>query len=261
VIGRARPHRPFVSTVAVVLALACVAIRLPTPPALAATGSRLPSLPSVARVRVDAGRDRVLILQEVLLPRGEWKGGDLDLYVAFGAPGAPEAFEARLLSVPDGALEPVEGDGGEAVALDRASRRPPTAALLLGRPQMAGSVLHIKEASFRRALAPGNMAAIRLRSLIASPSAGPDGAREVLVRLGIEGGPPLTLGRLQLVSLESRPWISRVDARLCGQEADPYPLAIAVTPPTPPAGPPGPIAPVLAVRHATDDLCVRYWAP
>lgn len=222
----------------------------------------LPLLPSVARVRIEAAKDHVLVVQDVDLPRGDWRAGDLDLYVAFGAPGAPQAFEARLLAVPDGALEPSESEAGELLPIDRAPRRPHNAQLLLGRPQMAGAVLHVKEHSFRRAIAPGNMAAIRIRALLALPPEDPRAGRELVVRLGIPGGTPLTLGRVELASLEARPWITRAEAHLCGVEADPWPLAIALTPSPPkPASPPekAPVAPVLSARHSTDDLCVRFW--
>jgi hypothetical protein len=241
-----------------VLAVALVSLGL----AAAPLAAPLPFLPSIARVRVEAAKDHVLVVEEVLLPRGEWRSGDLDLYVAFGAPGAPLAFDAHLLPVADGSLEPSSEDVGEPVAFDRAPRRPASAHLLLGRPQMSGATLHVKEPAFRRATAAGGMAALRLRALLSPPAEDAELGREVVVRLGIPNGPPLTLGRLQLVSVEPRPWIARAAAHLCGPEADPLPLAIAVTPPAPsPPGAPPPVAPVLSVRHASDDLCIRFWAP
>jgi hypothetical protein len=86
----------------------------------------------------------------------------------------------------------------------------------------------------------------------------------VVVRLGVTGGLPLTLGKIQVVSLEARPWVTRVEANLCGPEAETLPLAVGLLPrppkrPPPPSSPP--IAPPFAVRHATDDLCIRWWAP
>ena len=240
----------------------------PHVPALGAPGAPdapalppLPSLPSVSRVRVEVAPDRVLVLEDVALPRGDWRGGDLDLYVAFGAPGAPRAFDARLLPVPDGALEPDPAEAGEPVPVDRAPRRPATAHALLGRPQMAGAVLHVKEAAFRRAVTPGGMAVVRVRALLDAPPEDPERGRELVVRLGVAAGQPLTLGRLQLAATGARTRITRAEAHLCGPDADPYPLSVAVTPkPAAPASPAekAPIAPVLAVRHASDDLCLRY---
>jgi hypothetical protein len=241
-----------------VMVVVCAAAPKPSPPPPA-----LPMLPSLARIRVEVGRDHVLVIHEVSLPRGEWRGGDLDLYVAYGAPGVPQAFDAHLVGVTDGALEPADAELGEALDVDRASKRPASAHVLLGRPQMAGAVVHVREAQFRRAIARSGMGALRLRSLLALPPEDAGGGREVVARLGMTGGTPLTLGRLQLVAKDGSPAITRVDAHLCGAEADPYPLAIAVSPRPARAAPahPLPLAPVLSVRHASDDLCVRFSGP
>ncbi len=250
------------AALAVALVLSSFARAVAAPPL-----DPLPSLPSVARVRVEVASDRVLVLEDIALPRGEWRAGDLDLYVAFGAPGAPRAFDARLLAVPDGALEPADGDAGEPLPFDRVPRRPSTAHPLLGRPQMAGAVLHVRDAAFRKAVAPGKMAILRVRTLLDAPPEDAEHAREIVVRLGASNGQPLTLGRVQVVASTASPKlkIARAEAHLCGPDADPYPLAVTPRPPSPqgPQSAPssdarGPIAPVLAVRHATDDLCVRF---
>jgi hypothetical protein len=230
----------------------------------------LPMLPSVARVRIEAARDRVVVVEEVNLPRGDWSSGGLDLYVAFGAPGAPIAIDARLVPVPPDSLESRLEDAGDAVTLEQAIRRTPSAQLLLGRPQMAGVVVHVREADLRRAYATSELAALRIRSLLSPPAPDPRGARDVVVRLGIAGDLPLTLGRVQVVSLEGRQWITRVEAMLCGPEAEALPLTVALVPraaeaveterAASAAPSVGPIAPAMAVRHASDDLCVRWWA-
>ena len=227
-------------------------------------GPKLPSLPSVARVRLDVSAEHVVVLQELNLPKGDWAGGDLDLYVAFGAPGVPRALDASLVALADGAIEANPRDAGEAIPFDREPKRPAHASLLLGSPQMAGVVLHVREPAFRRATAPGKMAAIRIRTLLPLPILDAQGGREVILRLGIAGGAPLTLGRLQL-AYDSLP-VKRVEAHFCGPDADSYPLSIAVLPKLAPLAslPPdadsrAPAAPVLAVRHATDDLCIRFW--
>jgi len=242
-------------------AIALVVFLAPAPPSPPSPQlPPLPSLPSVPLVRIDVAPDHVVVLEDVALPRGDWRSGDLDLYVSFGAPGAPLAFDARLLAAPDGSLEAADGDAGEPVPLDRAPRRPASAHLLLVRAQMAGAVLHVREPAFRRAVAPGGMAILRVRTLLPLPPEDVQAGRELVVRLGIPAGPPLTLGRVQIVA-DPKAHVARAEARLCGAEADPYPLAIAISPqPAPPAGPsPSRVAPVLAVRHATDDLCVRFY--
>ncbi len=222
----------------------------------------LPMLPSVARARLEVAHDHVVVIEDIDLPRGGWQAGDLDFYVAFGAPGAPSAFDARLLAVPDGALEPTPSEPGQRVMFEHASHRPPTARELLGASQMAGVVVHVPEASFRRAVARGGMAVLRLRSLLALPDEDARTGHEVVVRLGAWQGTPLALGNVQVASIEKSPRITGAAAHLCGADADPWPLAVAVVPrPWPPPAPttPSPIAPVLAVRHTTDDLCVRFW--
>jgi hypothetical protein len=225
----------------------------------------LTSLPTISRVRIEAARDRVVVVEDVTLPRGDWQKGDMDLYVAFGAPGAPKAFDARVLSLKEGELEALPDDAGDPLATERAPHRPPTAQMLIGRAQMAGALLHLKEAQYRRALVASggaDTAILRTRTLLDLPAEDAQTGRELIVRLGVPGENPLTLGRVQIVSLEQRPWITRAEAQLCGPEADPWPLSIGLTPkPTtpPPVLPKGPIVPRMALRHATDDLCIRFW--
>ncbi len=226
----------------------------------------LPFLPSVARVRVGLTRDRVVVTHAVTLPRGEWKSGDLDLYFAYGGPGAPIALDAHLLHVADGDLEARDSAlsaAGDVVPYDRAPSRPPSAHPLIGRPKMAGVVLHVREAAFRAAAADG-MAELRVRALYPLPALEPDAAREVRVRLGSSVGAPLTLARVQLLALDREVPLLRGEAHLCGPDAETRPLALSLTPkpppePTAPIAPAAPIAPVLSVRHASDDLCVRMW--
>jgi hypothetical protein len=222
-------------------------------------------LPNLSRVRVEAARDHVTVVQDVVLPRGDWQSGGLDPYVAFGAPGTPIAVDARLLAIAPGAAEAAADDAGEVLSLEPTVRHTASMQLLLGPPQMAGFVVHVRDADLRRAFAASDLACLRLRSLLAPPTAGADGERGVVVRLGIAGGLPLTLGRVQVTSAESAPWITRAAATLCGPEAEPRPLALTLWPK--PASPSSralaleaPIAPAMAVRHATDDLCVRWWA-
>ena len=221
----------------------------------------LPMLPVIARVRIEAARDQVVVIEEVNLERDAWQSGDLDVYVAFGAPGSPRAFDAHLLAVKEGESLASLDDAGDSIAALAAPRCPVSAQPILGRAQMAGAVLHMEEASLRRAFAASDMATIRTRTLLDLPEEDAQTGRELVVRLGIPGGPPLALRRLELVTTGSRQWVTRAEARLCGPEADAYPLAIQVTPsPTSPQLPRHlPIAPLFSVRHASDDLCVRFW--
>jgi hypothetical protein len=222
----------------------------------------LPMLPSIARVRVEAARDRVVVVEDVSLPRDEWRSGGLHLYAAFGEPGTPLAVDAHLVPVAPDAMEARVEDVGEPVTVEPAVHHTPSTQLLLGRPTMAGVAIHVPEAALRRAYETSDRATLRIRSLLAPPAADAAGGRDVVVRLGIDGGRPLTLDRVQVVSTEAQPWITRAEARLCGPQADPWPLAVSIVPrPATPTRPwPPPIVPTMAVRHSSDDLCVRWWA-
>jgi hypothetical protein len=234
------------------------------PPAWARPVPPLPMLPSVSRVRIEAARDHVTVVQEVLFPRGDWQRGGLDLYVAFGSPGTPIAVDAFWVGVAPDANEPSPDAMGDALSVDRAAYRAASTQPLLGPPQMAGVVVHVKEADLRRAYATSELAALRVRSLLAPPTAAGDGERQVVVRLGIAGGLPLTLGSIQVVSRDLPP-VVRAEAVLCGPDADPHPLAVSLGSPLAPprataTSAESPIVPAVAVRHASDDLCVRWWS-
>jgi hypothetical protein len=223
----------------------------------------LPMLPSVARVRLEVARDRVILVEEVNLPRGDWTSGGLNLYVAFGAPGTPAAVDAHLVAPANGSVESLGNDAGESVGVEPAVRRLPSAQPLLGQSQMAGVVLHVRDSQLRKVYEATGLAVLRVRSLLSASAPDGSGARDVVVRLGIHGGLPLTLSKVQVVSLEPKPWVTRAEANLCGPDAETLPLAVGVLPhparrPPPPASPP--IAPSFAVRHPSDDLCVRWWA-
>lgn len=218
----------------------------------------IPSLPVITRVRLEVARDRLVLIEDVTLARGDWDKGDLDVYVAFPAPGAPRAVDAHLVAVRPGETEPRLDDGGEVIPTERSPHRPPNVQALLGRPTMAGVILHLREGAIRRALAQSDVAGLRLRTLLDLPAEDDRKARELVVRLGIHGSTPLTLGRVELVSLETKAFLTRAEAQLCGADADPWPLSLQVSPALP-SGPRGTILPAMAVRHASDDLCVRFW--
>lgn len=221
----------------------------------------LPMLPSVARARVEIARDRTVVVEDVRLPRGDWTSGSLDLYAAFGSPGTPIAVDARLYALPEGQTDPRADDAGEAVTVQPAISHTPSSQLLLGRPTMAGVVMHVGSDLLRRTYGAVDVVLLRVRSLLAPPSPGDKGGRAVVVRLGVAGGLPLTLDKVQVVSLEHGPWIQRAEASLCGPDADARPLSVAVVPrlPDAPWWFPVTIAPAMATRHASDDLCIRWW--
>jgi hypothetical protein len=212
--------------------------------------------PSIGRVLVEVGRDRVLVVEDVTLPRGDWQSGGLDVFVAFGAPGAPVAFDARL--GPAGLDDSSSHDGWEGLGAAPAPSCDGSVEPLVGPPQMAGVVVRIKEAPLRRVFAGADVATLRLRSVVRGPAQAPDGARDVVVRLGAADGVPLTLSGVAIRSLDGRARVIRAEASLCGPEADPWPLSIEEAPGANSASTKA-IPPELAVRHASDNLCVRWW--
>jgi hypothetical protein len=216
----------------------------------------LPMLPSVARVALTSHGSSVTIVQDILLPRGEWKGEALRFHVAYGAPG-PRAVDVRLVPVDDGALEPAENEPGEVLATEKVARRSANAHPLLGRETMAGIVVAIPPAALTKALGRSQMAALRVRSLVDAAAPDASGAQSVLVRLGASRGTPLALGRIVSGFAPGTPPVTKIEANLCGPDADAQPLAahIAGAPRVRASG----IAPILAVRHASDDLCLRFW--
>jgi len=219
----------------------------------------LPALPVVARVRVDVAKDHVLVVHEIVMARGSFAGGDLDLWVSFG-PTMPRAFDARLLSVAPGASAPDPNDAGEPVTAEKAAHRPPRAHPLLGRSAMAGEVLHVREPAFRRAVAASGVLGLRIRQVLPAPESDAQGARQIEIRLGIENGAPLTLRRIELSTSERAGSVTAASAQLCGPDADRYALGFARLP-VGVAQIPFAIDPQLATRRSTDDLCVRWVAP
>jgi hypothetical protein len=229
-------------------------------------------LPSLGRVRVEVARDRVLVIEEIHLPRGDWRSGDLEIYVAFGSPGPPIAVDARLLALPQGdaagrpdlaSLAGLASVASEPVALQTAARAGPRVQTVLGRRLMAGVTIHVKESELRRAFAPSDTAVLRVRSLLHPPAIDDEGARDVVVRLGASESLPITLGHIEVSSLEKTPAVSRIRASLCGPEADPWPLSVALVPKAQnvsDAVARTAISPSLALRHASDDLCIRWWS-
>jgi hypothetical protein len=230
-----------------------------TGPSRPSSPPELPFLATLPHVRVGVARDHAIVVFDLNLPQGQWQSGDLDLFVAFGAPGAPRAIDARLFGIAP-PQEPSSDEAGEPIVMEAASRRPLHAFALLGQSRMTGVVIHLREAAFRRGTAGGRTARLRIRELYDLPAAGAQVGREVVVRLGSEGGAPLVLDDVVVGSLEPGSGIGRAEARLCGPEADPYPLAVSIDPPAASSlAPRRGAAPSLAVRHVSDDLCVRFW--
>ena len=141
-----------------------------------------------------------------------------------------------------------------------AVRHLPSSQLLLGRPTMAGVVVHVKEVHLRHAYALGDAAALRIRSLLAPARGrrerrprrrraprrrrGPAAhAREGAARRRSSRRPRSRAPRRP--SAARRPTLGRCRSLSC--RARPKRPAVRT------------IAPAMAVRHPSDDLCVRWW--
>jgi hypothetical protein len=216
----------------------------------------LPALPVIARVRVDVAKDRVLVVHEIVMSRGTWAGGDVDLFVAFG-PTLPRALDAHLLAVAQNASAPDPNDAGEPLPHETVSHRPARAHPLLGRSAMAGEVLHIREPAFRRATAGSGQLAIRIRQVLSPPASDAQHAREIVVRLGMESGTPLAVRHVELSTPESGGWLGSASAQLCGPNADTYSIGFSIAPRGISLVPMA-VDPTSTTRRTTDDLCVRY---
>jgi hypothetical protein len=238
----------------------------PSRPPEPVAAARLPLVTGIARVRVEVTPKHVVVIHDVNLARGAYAGEPLEAYVAFGAPGAPRAFDARLVAVPEGALEAPPAERGVALPWSYAPRRPASAWPLVGPATMAGVVVQIAPEILARALERGGMATLRIRAIHALPEADANREREVLVRLGEVRGSPLVLGRVELASSEPGV-VDHASARLCRAGALGQRLAMRTLLPRGPSGRPTsapdndgatPVAPVLAARAPGQDLCVRF---
>jgi hypothetical protein len=224
--------------VAIVGLLAKPVGKPPVPPKPPPPAGPLTLTPSVGRVKVSVQGTSLVVVEDVTLPRGAWKEEPIDFHVAFGAPGAPQAIDARLVPLEDGELEAADDAQGEILAFDRAPRKPPSAHALLGHDHMAGVIVHLPKTTLEKSFEPAKMAVLRLRIAYELPELDPQGARSVVVRLGA-----LPLGRIVIGSK-----VTKAEAKLCG--ADEL-LAVGRVAKG--------VAPILAQRHASDDLCLRLW--
>ena len=214
---------------------------------------RWPMLPSVSRVHVDVLPTHLIVTRDVTLPRGDFHGGELTMHVGWDAT-VPVAFDARLLAAADGELGADLRATGVTLPVELGSR---PALLLFGARELVGANVRVPEPLLLKALAPGNMAVLRLREVVRLPPRDESGERLLLVRLGAANGVPLTLARIEVRRGEGSPELTLVRAELCGKDAVPSPLWVSVEGSK--VGPdPQAIAPVLATRHTTDDLCVHF---
>ncbi|HEU4411239.1 MAG TPA: hypothetical protein VFS43_38655 [Polyangiaceae bacterium] len=248
-----RARAPLALAAAAPFAPLALALALAAPTAIAA-GPKAPPPPApehvaVARVDVLFRRQAALVTTDLTFTRGAYRGGELAAFAAYGSPGLPRAFEARLLPVERGRFSPpLDADGGEALAAAHATHAPDHAVFSLGGPNRAGQALRLPAAALARALEPSGLAALRVRAVHLLREGGAPAS--LVVRLAAPAGAaPYPLGEVSLrgegVSLRA------ASASLCRPSGPDLALALAGAPP-----PPGAVAPPRAPRSAGDALCV-----
>lgn len=230
---------------AATIALDAFAAPRPTKP----PPSYVPSPVAISRVRVEARQGRILVTTDLTLPGGRAPREDLDVHVSYGGPGMPIAFDAQLIATPKGYLvAPVER-AGDRLTTAASKRCPSHAAFVIGRCEMAGSLVHVPAASLSSKLEESGQVTLRLREVRELPAPLQDGQREILVRLGARGETPYVLG---LIELATDQLIGRTEAVFCGLQPRPGKLFVSAP------GSTGGIAPPLAERGPHDDLCLRF---
>lgn len=196
----------------------------------------LPSSLSVARVSVSLTGALAVVVTDVVYVRAE-RPSAWEAFVAYGAPGVPRAFDARLLAVPADRLFPDDDGGGIAAPTSHAPRAPDTAAGLLGPRTFAGQVVRVPDAP-----ADAPLVALRLRSVVELPER--DRTRSLVVRVSPPGA-TVPLGFVRV----SGAGVANATATLCSPDGK-TPLALD--------GPgPGLVPPSRAPRRPGEDLCVR----
>lgn len=206
----------------------------------------------IARVRVEARRDRVRVTTDVVVWSSARRPPALSVYAAYGAPGPPLAADAQLLAVPRGYLDAPDGSSGQPLPLHFSATAPRSSELVLGSPRMAGSTITVGTAPMAATLAPSGAACLRLSTVRPMPPPGPNGAREIVVRLGTRAGAPLVLDEVEVTGEH----VARRDVELC-EGAHAPDRSLEATPVR--HGERSGVTPALARRTASDALCVRLW--
>ncbi len=224
--------------------------RAPRPlkvPAPTASGSSAPVQPeppdappralAVSRVELIQKRGQILVITDLSFEKTD-RPRDWELFLAYGAPGMPRAFEAELVPVaPDALFARAEAHGAPLVTT-HVPAAPSDAEAAIGPREAAGQVVRIP-----REPGTGRFFVIRVRALHAIPARAVEPS--VLVRISHDGS-TLPLGPL---------FVRRDDpktvavANLCGGPR----LAIV--------GEPGGTSPLVAPRQPADELCVRFVKP
>ncbi len=204
----------------VLLAAALSSSALARPPA-AHHGAGLGRV-GIARVIVEARRDRVRTTTVLTLPALPRAARRLLLFASYGAPGPPLALDAGSRPRRPAICVPPTACARRPAARAVRPAAPADAAVILGTRRMAGSVIEIGRAP----LAALSLLPVRRRcasrSVRAMPPPAADGSRELLVRLGTRGRPPARARQRQVRGAH----VTKKSARLCDRKGADLPLAV-----------------------------------
>jgi hypothetical protein len=199
---------------------------------------------AVPRIDVLFSARGTLVTTVVTFGRGTPKG-PYDVFVAYGAPGIPKAFDAELVPLDPGRFVPEERAHGERLSANHRLSAGDPVALALGSVSSAGQRIAIPDALLDAAVrGPSGLCALRIRALHEDIEAG--GFRSVLIRIAPERGPAPPLGS---VHVRSDAEDARTSASLCRPGAPEVRLALSSTDDAPP--------PARAPRTPGESLCVR----
>ena len=233
------------------LAGAVLAVSATTRGERAASPPRTPAL-AIAAVHVAVKRARVMVTTDATIPRS-WAAGlrnSVTGFASYGGPGVPLALDAQIVTTPAGRLVAPAGLAGKRLRTRFAASAPASSGFVLGARQKAGTVLELSRDDVVTAAGPSGLATLRLRAVRPMPAEGPDGSRELLIRLGGSAGAPFVLGTLRVTGDP----IETADARFCGSGPDSKPLAVLTD-----RGATDGTPPVLSRRRVEQSLCVRLF--
>ncbi|GAC1577631.1 MAG: hypothetical protein NVS3B20_08940 [Polyangiales bacterium] len=208
--------------------------------------------PKIRSIRFDVSPGGAAITHNLVFEKGALAvspstASDPALYFAFTAQARPLAIEAKRFAL-DEAGHPI--DQGESVVIAEAITRPPWAAIILGAENAAGHVIRVPHRS------GDGPFSLRVRSAISTFAAG---SKEVslLARLGVRGGAPLTVERIEVGAILGAA-IRGARGVFCGASGESLPLTISFPdyPLTKTNANTGTTPPAVAARGVDDDLCV-----
>jgi hypothetical protein len=218
----------------------------PPPPALAT----LPTLLEASQVDVRLAEAGAFVTSDWLLDRGSWAGTSFDVFVAYTAPGLPVAFEAAVLPEPTDGVLPRLSVSGQSLSTQHAPGAPSQTAFSIGRPNLAGQIVHVDEGALVAAFGTSGRAFLRLRTVVRFEG-GTRFVPSVVVRLETPRLGPVPVGAVT-VRGEGGLSVAHAEASFCALGGAEIALRLAQSP----MSTTGRLAPFLEPLPPHHDLCV-----